>query len=60
MENNQSITKTMIINLGDRTYANRFPGNDLLDNDEIVDMVVGVTDIATGATMVNKSPTSNG
>ena len=52
----------MIINLGDRTYAGKFPGNHLLDNEEITDMVVGVTDIVTGATMVNRSPSnrSNG
>ena len=42
----------MLINLGERTHASKFP----INADQMGDMVIGVTDIATGATHVQHSP----
>lgn len=52
--NNPNIGKTMIINLGERTQTNF--GNRI---DEDINMVVGVTDIATGASHVQHPSNKN-
>ena len=56
---NASISKTMIINLGDRTVTNKFDfgnannfGNAEIHQDGTVEMVVGETDVVTGISHV--------
>lgn len=55
------IKKTMIINLGERTQTSNFPSGQVLNGTEQIggELVVGVTDITTGATHILQSPQQN-